>query len=60
MMTKKKTLDKIKAMGAAIWNVPGVKNAALATLVKLLVRVGIGAGAATLILTVADTAATSL
>jgi len=50
----------VKKWAGIIWHVPGIQNAVLSAIVKLLVRVGLPAGLGTLILAVADAVGNNL
>jgi AcrR family transcriptional regulator len=49
-----KAIKGFKKWGNIVWNAPGVRNAILAAAIKLLVRVGLSAGTATLLMAVAE------
>lgn len=58
--SRKAVLTKIKKWAGVIWHVPGIKNAALSLLVKLLIRVGLPAGAGALILNLLEAVGANL
>ena len=57
---KAKVVNGIKKWGNIVWNAPGVKNAVAAAVVKIIVRVGLPAGAGALIIAVAEAVAGGL
>lgn len=57
---KAKVIKGIKKWGRIIWNAPGVKNAVAAAVVKVIVRVGLPAGAGALVIAVAEAVAGGL
>lgn len=57
---KAKVISRIKKWGHIVWNAPGVRNAVLAAVVKIIVRVGLPAGAGALIIAVAEAVAGGL
>lgn len=52
-----KVVKNIKKWGNIIWNAPGIRSAAIAVAIKMLVRIGLSAGTATLLLAVAEAVA---
>ncbi|WP_161626376.1 hypothetical protein [Sphingobium ummariense] len=55
-----RVVQNIKKWGNIIWNAPGIRSAAIAVAIKMLVRIGLSAGAATLLLAVAEAVAGGL
>lgn len=55
-----KIVQNIRKWGNIIWNAPGIRSAAMAVAIKMLVRIGLSAGTATLLLAVAEAVAGGL
>lgn len=55
-----KVVQNLRKWGSIIWNAPGIRSAAIAVAIKMLVRIGLSAGAATLVLAVAEAVAGGL
>lgn len=52
--------EKIKHWAGIVWHVPGVENAALQIVIKILVRVGLPSAAGAVVIGVAEAVGASL
>jgi len=57
---KPSLVAQVKKWGAIIWHVPGVENAVLSIVAKLVVRIGLSAGAGALVVGVIEAVAANL
>lgn len=55
-----KLKENIKKYASVIWHVPGVENAALKLVAKLLIRAGLGAGGASVVVAIVEALASSI
>lgn len=55
-----KVVREFKKWGNIIWNAPGIRSAALAVAIKILVRIGLSAGTSALLLAVVEAVAGGL